>query len=86
MCRTSLRGLHATLVKLHIYTMNNVGGISMYLARDQLHRHDCYLLRQTVQDYARSVDTSVPDTYPVSNAKETVQLTLSTQVLRLGVA
>ncbi|KAI9822089.1 MAG: hypothetical protein M1826_000549 [Phylliscum demangeonii] len=42
-----------TLGKLHIYTMNNVGGISMYLARDQLHRHDCYLLRQTLQDYAR---------------------------------
>lgn len=75
-----------TLGKLHTCKMNNVSGISMYLARDQLHRHDCYLLRQTAQDYARSVDTNVPDTYPLSNAKETVQLTLPTQVLRLGVA
>jgi len=42
-----------TLNELHIYTMNNVGGISMYLARLQLHRDDCYLLRQSVQDFAR---------------------------------
>lgn len=51
-----------TLGKLHAYKMKNVSRISMYLARDQLHRHDCYLLRQTAQDYARSVDTNVPDT------------------------
>lgn len=47
-----------TLGKLHIYTMTDVGGISMYLARDQLHQDDCYLLRQTLQDYAKSVDTN----------------------------
>ncbi|KAK6860966.1 hypothetical protein PG995_004602 [Apiospora arundinis] len=40
------------LDKLHIYTMSNVGGISVYLALDQLHGNHCYLLRQTVQDFA----------------------------------
>lgn len=44
------------LGELHIYTMNNINGISMYLAREQLQRDDCYLMRQTLDDYARFVD------------------------------
>lgn len=52
------------LGELHIYTMDDVGGISMYLARDQLHQHDCHLLRQTLQDYARFVDVLILDTCP----------------------
>ncbi|KAF3072516.1 hypothetical protein CFAM422_005394 [Trichoderma lentiforme] len=39
--------------KVHIYRMNNVGGVAMYLARDQLHANGCLLLRKTLQDYAR---------------------------------
>jgi hypothetical protein len=39
---------------LHVYTMDNVGGVATYLARERLHQHDCYLLRQTVQDFAMS--------------------------------
>ena len=42
---------------LHIYTMNNVSGLSMYLARKELQQNDCYLLQQTLEDYVRSVDT-----------------------------
>ncbi|KAG8739848.1 hypothetical protein FRC10_005043 [Ceratobasidium sp. 414] len=38
---------------LHVYTMSNVGGVSLYLARQSLHRNDCYLLQQTVTDFAR---------------------------------
>ncbi|ATY58629.1 hypothetical protein A9K55_002373 [Cordyceps militaris] len=41
------------LGKLDIYTMDDVGGISMYLARVDLQKDDCKLLHQTVQDYAR---------------------------------
>ncbi|KAL6697989.1 hypothetical protein J3F84DRAFT_366197 [Trichoderma pleuroticola] len=33
--------------------MNNVGGVAMYLARDQLHANDCLLLKKTLKDYAR---------------------------------
>lgn len=36
--------------ELYVYTMNNVGGVSMYLARD-----DFDLLKNTVQDFARYV-------------------------------
>lgn len=43
--------------KVHVYRMNNVGGVAMYLARDQLHANDCLLMKQTLQDYARSVGT-----------------------------
>lgn len=43
--------------ELHVYRMNNVGGVAMYLARDQLHANDCLLLKKTLQDYARSVGT-----------------------------
>ncbi|KAK7394034.1 hypothetical protein QQX98_013183 [Neonectria punicea] len=41
-----------SLSKLHIYTMDNVGGVSVYLALNQLHGNHCYLLRQTLQDFA----------------------------------
>lgn len=43
------------LSTLHVYTMDDVGGVSIYLALGQLHRNDCVLLRQTVQDFAWSV-------------------------------
>ncbi|KAI0676844.1 hypothetical protein C8Q78DRAFT_1065547 [Trametes maxima] len=39
--------------KLHVYKMDNVGGVSMYLARQELHRRNPSLLRQTVSDFAR---------------------------------
>ena len=39
--------------ELYIYMMNNVGGISMYLARDRLFRDNYCLLRETLKDYAR---------------------------------
>jgi hypothetical protein len=48
------------LGELNVYTMDNVGGVAMYLARKQLQQHDCYLLHQTVQDFAMSVDTNIP--------------------------
>lgn len=54
---------HASAGKLgnvYVYKMNNVSGISMYLARSQLHAHGCYLLQQTLRDYARCVDTLIP--------------------------
>ncbi|KAH6630947.1 hypothetical protein B0J18DRAFT_448904 [Chaetomium sp. MPI-SDFR-AT-0129] len=41
------------LGQVHIYTMNNVGGSCMYLARTELQSNDCYLLRSTLDDYAR---------------------------------
>lgn len=43
------------LGELHVYTMDNVGGVAMYLAREQLHQHNCCLLHQTLQDFAMSV-------------------------------
>ncbi|CUA78004.1 Pc22g21300 [Rhizoctonia solani] len=41
------------LGKLHVYRMNNVGGAAMYLAREQLTANNCFLLLQTVSDYAK---------------------------------
>ena len=41
--------------ELYVYKMNNVGGISMYLARQVLQRGQAPLLRQTVYDFARYV-------------------------------
>ena len=41
---------------LLVYTMDNVGGTAMYLAREQLHMSDYALLRETLQDYARYGD------------------------------
>ncbi|KAG9218292.1 hypothetical protein CCMSSC00406_0009896 [Pleurotus cornucopiae] len=41
------------LEDLDVYLMNKIGGISMYLAREELYRNDFQLLHQTLQDYAR---------------------------------
>ncbi|KAF4607351.1 Aminoglycoside phosphotransferase domain-containing protein [Pleurotus pulmonarius] len=38
---------------LDVYLMDNIGGISMYLAREELYRNDFQLLHQTLRDYAR---------------------------------
>ncbi|KAJ8130001.1 hypothetical protein O1611_g3629 [Lasiodiplodia mahajangana] len=38
---------------LHVYTMNNVGGLSMYEARGYLQSNDYKLLRNTIDNYAR---------------------------------
>ncbi|KAG8904583.1 hypothetical protein FRC00_013902 [Tulasnella sp. 408] len=43
----------ANLGRLHVYTMGNVGGISMYLARGELYKNNFQLLRRTLSDYAR---------------------------------
>lgn len=41
------------LGELHIYKMEIVGGVSLYLARDSLRENDCFLLRRTLRDFAR---------------------------------
>ncbi|EIN13007.1 hypothetical protein PUNSTDRAFT_98024 [Punctularia strigosozonata HHB-11173 SS5] len=41
------------LGQLYVYTMNNVGGIAMYLARDRLNENNFSLLRHAVSDFAR---------------------------------
>ncbi|KAF6812007.1 hypothetical protein CPLU01_15003 [Colletotrichum plurivorum] len=41
-----------SLTGLQAYIMNNVGGVSAYLARDQLRADDNRLLRVTVKDFA----------------------------------
>lgn len=43
---------------LHVYTMNNIGGLSMYLARGFLQRNNYELLRNTIDSYARFVNTN----------------------------
>jgi hypothetical protein len=48
-----------TLGGVRVYKMNDVGGVAMYLARDQLHRDNYRLLERTLKDYARSVGSSV---------------------------
>lgn len=45
--------------ELHVYRMNNIGGSSMYLARDRLNHDDYRLLKRTLKDYARSVGLSI---------------------------
>ncbi|KAJ3555410.1 hypothetical protein NP233_g12215 [Leucocoprinus birnbaumii] len=40
------------LGKLHVYTMGNVGGVAMYLARNKLNENDFSLLKHTVKDFA----------------------------------
>ena len=55
---------------LHVYTMGNVGGISMYLARGELHKNNFRLLRRTLPDFARYVVAAdVPDV-PSTHVKE----------------
>ncbi|KIY66631.1 hypothetical protein CYLTODRAFT_354692 [Cylindrobasidium torrendii FP15055 ss-10] len=41
------------LGQLHVYVMPNVGGVSMYLARDALNKNNFSLRKRTVQDFAR---------------------------------
>ncbi len=48
-CHTDL----GKLGNLHVYKMSIVGGVSMYLARSSLYADECYLLRQTLTDFAR---------------------------------
>jgi hypothetical protein len=50
------------LGELYVYTMGNVGGISMYLARNQLCKNNFALLRRTVSDFARHVVTNASST------------------------
>ena len=44
------------LGEVSVYTMNNIGGTCMYLARDELLRNDSFLMF-TLDDYARLVET-----------------------------
>ncbi|EIN12676.1 hypothetical protein PUNSTDRAFT_130929 [Punctularia strigosozonata HHB-11173 SS5] len=44
--------LVGNLGQLYVYTMNNVGGVAMYLARDKLNENDFSLLRHAVSDFA----------------------------------
>ncbi|KAH9922906.1 uncharacterized protein B0H18DRAFT_878915 [Fomitopsis serialis] len=60
------------LGNLHVYMMRNVGGVSMYLARDSLYANNCYLLRQTLLDFARffaSAWHNTPMAMPVPDRK-----------------
>ncbi|RPD77903.1 hypothetical protein L226DRAFT_611089 [Lentinus tigrinus ALCF2SS1-7] len=60
------------LLNLHVYTMRNVGGVSMYLARASLYAKDCYLLRRTLTDYARFFASpwhNTPKAMPVPDRK-----------------
>ncbi|KAK0723391.1 hypothetical protein B0T26DRAFT_644313 [Lasiosphaeria miniovina] len=41
------------LGELCVYSMQDVGGVSMYLARDSLYADGCSLLRRTLADFAR---------------------------------
>ena len=40
---------------LYVYTMGNVGGVSMYLARGELYKDNFRLLQRTLPDFARYV-------------------------------
>lgn len=48
------------LGQVSVYVMNNIGGICMYLARTELQSNNCYLLRSTIDDYARLVISHSP--------------------------
>lgn len=48
------------LEDLDVYLMNKIGGISMYLAREELYCNDFQLLHQTLRDYARFVNSKCP--------------------------
>jgi len=50
------------LANLHVYKMNNIGGISMYLARENLQGNNYELLRNTINDYARFVNITTRPT------------------------
>jgi hypothetical protein len=43
---------------LRVYTMNNIGGDSVYLARDYLQKSNYKLLQNTINSYARFVNIS----------------------------
>ncbi len=42
----------SNLGELHVYTMTNIGGVSVYLARDQLRAHRGHFLATTLQGFA----------------------------------
>ncbi|KAI0147182.1 hypothetical protein GGR57DRAFT_477354 [Xylariaceae sp. FL1272] len=44
-------------LNLHIPTMGSMGGVTLYLARAHLQRNNCELMRNTIDDYARFVNT-----------------------------
>ncbi|KAF7760372.1 hypothetical protein Agabi119p4_11048 [Agaricus bisporus var. burnettii] len=48
------------LGELHVYTMGNIGGVSMYLARDQLNQDNFRLLKYTVKDFASLLAANWP--------------------------
>jgi hypothetical protein len=49
---------HGPFHTLRVYTMNNIGGDSMYLARDYLQKNNYKLLQNTINSYARFVNIS----------------------------
>ncbi|KAK6004344.1 hypothetical protein QM012_008206 [Aureobasidium pullulans] len=73
---------------LRVYTMNNVGGQSMYLVRDLLYKDDYKLLRNTIDSYAKffaSAYHSTPLTLQGPDRGELFQTYLSRlQQLREG--
>ncbi|TKW51385.1 hypothetical protein CTA1_2562 [Colletotrichum tanaceti] len=48
------------LGQVSVYTMNNIGGTCMYLARTELQSDNYSLLRFTIDDYARLANPSPP--------------------------
>ncbi|KAF8191322.1 hypothetical protein BJ912DRAFT_1022028 [Pholiota molesta] len=71
---------------LHVYTMSKVGGVSLYLARQSLYTNDCYLLRQTVKDFARFFSSAwykTPKAMPLPD-RQSLYSKYSSQLSRLS--
>jgi len=49
---------HGVFHSVHVYSMNNVGGMSMYPARGYLQENNYKLLRNAINSYARFVNTN----------------------------
>lgn len=58
------------LGQVNVYVMNNMGGACMYLARTELQSSNYYLLRSTIDDYARLVTP-----FPSFSSQEKGELT-----------
>ncbi|KAI0873841.1 hypothetical protein GGS24DRAFT_490463 [Hypoxylon argillaceum] len=59
---------------LHVYTMNNIGGLSMYLARGFLQRNNYELLRNTIDSYARFFASAYHNTPKSTSSPDREQL------------
>ncbi|GAB1311741.1 hypothetical protein MFIFM68171_01951 [Madurella fahalii] len=77
----------STIGELFVYKMRNVGGVSLYLARNRLYGNGCFLLRQTVIDLARffaSAWHKTPKTIPLPD-RRLLHRKYATQLSQLSV-